>query len=113
MQFSSILSLPLISKHSLRPLSSNTTDLAALFWALRRVVEECSDVSEESTASIFRETGSTFLREVETLVHGAEKGPSAGQLLRYKPEILYVLSLFSKLQNLCLAIDYNKLISRK
>ena len=69
MRFSSLLSLSLISKHSLSPLPPNTADLAALFW----VVEERSDVSEGRTASIFRKTSSTFLREVGTFVHGAEK----------------------------------------
>lgn len=79
MQFSSLLSLPLMSKHSLSPLSSNTTDPAALFWALRRIALECSEVSEKSTASMFREICIMFLREVGALVHGAEKEPSAGQ----------------------------------
>lgn len=82
MQFSASPHSSFISKHSLSRLSSNTADLADFFWVLRRVVEECFNVSKGSTASIFMETGSTFLRDVGTIVHGAEKGTSAGQQLR-------------------------------
>ena len=54
-------------------LASTTINVSTAFLSvLHRVVDKCSDVSEEYTGSIFRITGATLLQEVGTLIRGAE-----------------------------------------